>query len=624
MAWRVRFGLAAVLVVILAHAARSVCASAQSDASERADAAGKALVEQGRFDEAAAAYGDRISGMPWVLVEAARKAEYRGFRDEALGFYRAYFHYYPFGGPRWRQTSDELAGAARSYLELLGKTDPDKDDPLAAEDRQAGPLWQQMMALAHGSAVNEAQTQDRIFRLADEIIGRFPHSHLCAGAAMMAGWVASREPHPPGYSPNAMREVARLDSLLAKMKEAGAPVRTQVQVLLRVAYESYNGSDAELDRRSLRAWEDVYRLTEIPLEKKQALLWQGRVTFQIEDYDAARRHFREFLALYPDAPDTAAGASYPGVPHAAEACRGIVESLLAEHDTQAALDALREFQQGAQRDADLGWPMFEIAQALHSHGQKDKSLALVEELVERYPSSEVVGKAWLGLGEMYRDMGDEARMVAAYRRAAELPSVDAFSFTNASNTRNIAFESLAQYYTQKQQWAQALRWWWLWHPTSWCGTCAESMELRRAKALAQCATNLLGPLWIRTVAILLGTALILWGPLRSLVAKRWPRSASGTPSARKPQRIWRTAAAYLAVTVWTWYAAAATGLQWGWVVAAIVTLILARRLQVRVARRRSERLGVPVADQNMLPTAAWKAGAGIVGGAMILLGIFMY
>jgi hypothetical protein len=289
------------------------------------------------------------------------------------------------------------------------------------------------------------------------------------------------------------------------------------------------------------------------------------------------------------------------------------------------LDALREFQQGAQRDADLGWPMFEIAQDLYSHGQKDKALALVEELVERYPSSKVTGKAWLGLGEMYHDMGDEAGMVAAYRRAAELPSVDTRSnIMDASNTRNIAFESLAQYYTQKQQWAQALRWWWSWRPTSWCGTCAESMELRRAKALAQCVTNLLGTLWIRTVAILLGTVLILWGPLRSLVAKRWPRQASGTPSTRKPQRFCRTAAAHLAVTVWTWYAAVATGLQWGWVVAAMVTLILARRLQVRVARRRSERLGVPVADQNLLPTAAWKAGAGIVGGAMILLGILMY
>jgi len=269
MTRRVQFGLAAVLVVILAHAARSTCASAQSDASEHTEAAGKVLVEQGRFDETVAAYGDRMGGMAWMLIEAARKAEHRGSWDEALGSYRAFFRYYPFGEPRWRQISDEWTEAARSYLQLLGKTDPEKDDPLAAEDRQAGPLWQQMTALAQGTAVNEAQTQDRIFRLADEIVGRFPHSHFCTGAAMMAGWVASREPHPPGYSPNTMREVARLDSLLAKMKEAGAPVRTQVQVLLRVAYESYNPSDAELSRHSLKAWEDVYRLTGIPLEKSR-------------------------------------------------------------------------------------------------------------------------------------------------------------------------------------------------------------------------------------------------------------------------------------------------------------------------------------------------------------------
>jgi hypothetical protein len=31
-----------------------------------------------------------------------------------------------------------------------------------------------------------------------------------------------------------------------------------------------------------------------------------------------------------------------------------------------------------------------------------------------------------------------------------------------------------------------------------------------------------------------------------------------------------------------------------------------------------------VTDQNLPPTAAWKVGAGMVGGAMILLGILMY
>ena len=82
---------------------------------------------------------------------------------------------------------------------------------------------------------------------------------------------------------------------------------------------------------------------------------------------------------------------------------------------------------------------------------------------------------------------EEAAMVDAWRRAARLPAADTGrNVMDASNTVNIAVESLGHHYMEKGDFAEALCWWTEWTPSSWCGTCAEGMRARRMERIRAC------------------------------------------------------------------------------------------------------------------------------------------
>jgi len=95
------------------------------------------------------------------------------------------------------------------------------------------------------------------------------------------------------------------------------------------------------------------------------------------------------------------------------------------------------------------------------------------------------------MGEVYAELGEEKKMLAAYMAAATMEPVDAR--TNAmeiAGTRSRAHVLLGDHYLQKQDWDEALKWWQGWKPAGWCGTGARAMDERRIRKIAVCLRNL--------------------------------------------------------------------------------------------------------------------------------------
>jgi tetratricopeptide (TPR) repeat protein len=121
--------------------------------------------------------------------------------------------------------------------------------------------------------------------------------------------------------------------------------------------------------------------------------------------------------------------------------------------------------------------------------KKDWNSALEQygKVMEGKPSQAVAAIARLGMARVYERQGDEPRMLELLKAVAEMEPVNTHAdLMDASNTRNQAYEWLAGYYYEKQQWKESLAWYQKWVPTSWCGTCRMGMESSRRAAIAEC------------------------------------------------------------------------------------------------------------------------------------------
>jgi len=441
------------------------------DTRHQALETGRRLVEEGRYDEALSAYGRWGSQMEEVLRMEIFESKRQGEVGKVLDRYEAYFHYYPFGYLSWHNDWRTWSVMACDYAKLLGKTVGVQKDEAAAQTIAAAPVYRRLMTSPH--EYKEAELEP----LVKEIVGKYPKSLFCPAAVLTLANVRSQT-HGNGA------EAAPLcEEYLERMKKGGAPTRSLVlvELCLADAYTNY-GNNLEQFRKGIAIYQSIAQQTDIAYENRACLLNAANAALRIDKGDAleeSRNYFREFLAAYPH------------VFEADEARQGIVRTYLATGQTDEALQAARDLEKEAHPGADLSPALFDISRGYFQAENYEKSLALLKEIAGRYPKSATASMAYVGMGEVYEKLGQEKKAVEAYTTAATLKAVETrTSIMDASNTQNRAHEWLGAYYVRKQNWAEALKWWQSWKPSSWCGTCSASMESRRTYHIALCLKNL--------------------------------------------------------------------------------------------------------------------------------------
>jgi hypothetical protein len=135
-------------------------------------------------------------------------------------------------------------------------------------------------------------------------------------------------------------------------------------------------------------------------------------------------------------------------------------------------------------------PLADASRAVQQ-GNYPEAIQLLERIIARGGRSDAA-KGGLMLGYVYRQLGDEARMIAAWERVARQAPVDtARHLMDSSDTQAQAVKALCSYFFNKQDWTSARRYLSSWRPLpNGCGTCWEMTKTSRAKAVIACCLNL--------------------------------------------------------------------------------------------------------------------------------------
>jgi hypothetical protein len=122
----------------------------------------------------------------------------------------------------------------------------------------------------------------------------------------------------------------------------------------------------------------------------------------------------------------------------------------------------------------------------------DDAIASLKELLRLYPDKTTSSRAMLGLAEVYLEMGDEDEELNWLERCAGFDKTEATNrnIMDTDSTQSVAIQRLADRFQQRDRWSDALRMWQVWKPSSWCGTCYESMGLGKTQAIVRCQLQL--------------------------------------------------------------------------------------------------------------------------------------
>lgn len=470
---RLNLGLAVALAAAVWVCAARPAAAAAADRRQRYQKAieeGKRLLAEARWDEALSAYGpwgDRMRAELQRQMAAARGRD----PEKLLRLHEAYFRYYPFGYADWHGQGREWGQTACEYAASLRDAAKAEGDETVAQTVGALETYRKLMA-AH-----EGYKEAEVVPLVDEIVAKHPKSLFAPGAVLSLAHIKAQNQGGDQAAPIC-------EKYLPLLQKGGAGERSQIMVLF-VLGEAATGYRREpsLLRKGMAAYLEMARRTDIGYEKRVGLLKAAQAALGIGEGEAlaeSRKLFRKFLAKYPE------------VPEADEARHGLVQTHLAERQIEEALQVLRELEKQSPEGSDLSPPLFDISRAHFAEKSFDKALAILQEIVQRYPGGGTASMAWLGMGEVYEKLGQEAQMVEAYKNAAAAPSAETqTNIMDASDTRNRAHQWLGTYYMMKKQdWPEALKWWGTWEPRSWCGTCAASMNSRKAHSIAVCLVKM--------------------------------------------------------------------------------------------------------------------------------------
>ncbi|RIK74594.1 MAG: hypothetical protein DCC68_22770 [Planctomycetota bacterium] len=166
---------------------------------------------------------------------------------------------------------------------------------------------------------------------------------------------------------------------------------------------------------------------------------------------------------------------------------------LDREDADTALATLRKLRK---RDAPHGdgldLAMLAVASAYFEQGNRDRSAALLKEVIDRYPKSPTTSRAMLMLAELYGAKQDAKSYVHWLKRCAEFEMTEdtRTNLMDTDNTRSVAFQRLAAHYQNERDYLQAFKYWRAWSPRSWCGNCLMEMHEIRARRMSECIPHI--------------------------------------------------------------------------------------------------------------------------------------
>jgi tetratricopeptide (TPR) repeat protein len=133
------------------------------------------------------------------------------------------------------------------------------------------------------------------------------------------------------------------------------------------------------------------------------------------------------------------------------------------------------------------WTSGRDAHGATREDRQNKAMPPVEEVASTYAETESAAWALIETAEEYERLGREADAVEAYRHAAlTIKPEKRDGYVVRSHPLSRAHRWLGEYYTHKQDWAEALTWWQAWQPYSDCGNCRVGLDSRRQYMIAKC------------------------------------------------------------------------------------------------------------------------------------------
>jgi hypothetical protein len=428
---------------------------------------GLQLLYQGKINEAAQVLelGINPGGS---LANHASQARAPAAR---LGFSEAYLQLFPFGYLTWEEDKQKEWGqVALGYLLLLERTEKPEAE------------WYRQSLAARGRYEELRQAYEKkdakeYTRLADEIVAKYPLSIFCQAAIMTVCWGRSVKGHGGAFENGA----DLLRGYLAQMEKVAIPEKDRLLVMLlcQSRQNHRDVTDGRVPTRFVMA-ADIVRLTTNPFMRRAYLGEEIHQFLLTHDRPKARDCGLRFLDQFP-------------IESRPEGWMKLVYVCLGAATPEEAVWWIGKWRE-EQPKADLAPALVAVADHYSAKGEWGSSIRHHEEAAGFHPGSRVLPQAMLGLARAHGALGNEGKMVSLLKQVTALPATDTtYGVMDAGNTRNHAYQALAQHYMKNGDWAEALMWWQRWQPTSWCSTCAQALRKQREENIASCMKLLKGP-----------------------------------------------------------------------------------------------------------------------------------
>ena len=438
---------------------------------EKAVAKGLALLKEGRFDAACAAYGRNSWEWERDLRQLAKEAGENSRTAQALALYDRLL------GSRycilWRELCSGWIEVDAEYLAFVRKAPPRELDEAAAQDLAAGEFYDRLKPLIDARRFDESAERREVYAVAEEYIVRFPRARL-GSTAMLAAFHAATAEEPAAGESTCAATIRKIDGLLDRMKAAGMS-RYRLNTVLQefVSWQVQKElKDPVLLVRARKASEEIAREGD-PQHRAEWFLSAADYALQTreENGDLARRLFAETLAVAP------------GSAWALPAWDGIVRSHTEIEGLDAGLAALREVEKKAP-PSELWSAKLDLADAFRDAKRADEAVALLEEVVHAQPKTLPAARAFRRIAAIRKDAKNEPGMLAALEGAADCLPPDTPLDIVAGCQRSFVYEDLADYHVAKKNWAEALKWSKAWKVQTGCANCDDSDRRTRRGYIA--------------------------------------------------------------------------------------------------------------------------------------------
>lgn len=187
-------------------------------------AKGLEFLDVGKFDEALSACGPWSDEMEEEVLRRLKEATTQKDRSAMAKWFRVYFDYYPFGYLHWNSSHAQWNQTSLEFVEFL-RTAPQELRAKHQDDIAAASLYAKLVA-AYDKRSND---QGRYY--AETIINKHPRSMFAAAS------VLSVADHCESSTFASVTARMVYEKYLARLKEAGSPIRYQIWVMYAYASE---------------------------------------------------------------------------------------------------------------------------------------------------------------------------------------------------------------------------------------------------------------------------------------------------------------------------------------------------------------------------------------------------